>query len=158
MNERSVRERLLHVSPLVLRLGVAGALAFHGVQQLNGLVGGVEGQHALADATGVNVSAAWHTVLGIGELCLAGLLTLGLFTRLATLPVLAGVALVSPLPAGSAESDISTLGQAGLGEPNSLALMLLAATCLSLLISGCGCLGLDCRLFRRSSKRATQEA
>jgi uncharacterized membrane protein YphA (DoxX/SURF4 family) len=158
MNERSVRERLLHVSPLVLRLGVAAALAFHGVQQVNGLVDGAAGQHALADATGVNVSAAWHTVLGIAELCVAGLLTLGLFTRLATLPVLAGVVLVSPLLAGSTESNISGLGEAGLGEPSSLALMLLAATCLSLLISGCGCLGLDCRLFRRSAKRATEQA
>ena len=146
MNERSVRERLLHVSPLVLRLGVAAALAFHGVQQVNGLVDGAAGQHALADAT------------GIAELCLAGLLTLGLFTRLATLPVLAGVVLASPLLAGSAEDSISSLGEAGLGEPSSLALMLLAASCLSLLISGCGCLGVDNRLFRRSSKRATEKA
>ena len=152
MNDRSIRERLLRVSPLVVRLGLAVVLAVHGAQQVQGVVSGVAGQHAAADATGVNLSAGWSTVLGLGELCLAGLLALGLFTRLAVLPVLAGAAL-----AGSSAAD-QALANLGMGQANSLVMMLVAATALSLLVSGCGCLGLDCRLFRRAAKRATTTA
>ncbi|MHC4064516.1 MAG: DoxX family protein [Planctomycetota bacterium] len=149
---------MLYVSPLILRLGVATVLAYHGVQQVGGMLSGDAGQQAMADASGVNLSAAWSTVLGVGELCVAGLLTLGLFTRLATLPVLAGIALAGRALGSGADGAVPDLAAAGVGEVNSLVMMLLAATCLSLLVSGCGCLGLDRRFFGRASKRVTPQA
>jgi uncharacterized membrane protein YphA (DoxX/SURF4 family) len=141
---------MLRVSPLVLRLGVAAALALYGVQQVGGMVGGDADQQAVVDDAGVSVTADWGAVLGVGALGVAGLLTLGLFTRLATLGVLGSVvywAKTGMVERGGETAELAAAGPS-IG-PAELAMLLLAAACVSLLVSGCGCLGLDRRLFGR---------
>ena len=56
MNGPGVRDRLLRVAPLMLRLGVAAVLAVYGVQEVGGLFGGQADEHAVVDASGVD---AW---------------------------------------------------------------------------------------------------
>ncbi len=148
MNGQGMRDRLLRVSPLVLRLGVAAVLAAYGVQEVGGMFGAQAEQHAVVNAEGVDVSAGWDTLLGVGALGVAGLLTLGLLTRFATLGVLGGIAYWAKGAFAAPAGEATALGTTGLGAEH-VAMMLLAAVCASLLVSGCGCLGLDGRLFRR---------
>ncbi len=148
MNEQGVRDRLLRVAPLVLRLGVAAVLATYGVQQVGGLVGGQAEQRAVVDAGGISVVAGWDTVLGCGSLGLAALLVVGLLTRLATLGVLGGVAIWARESLFGTGGESANATSAGLGAEH-LVMLLLAAICASLLVSGCGCLGLDRRFFGR---------
>ncbi|MCP4249544.1 MAG: DoxX family membrane protein [bacterium] len=150
MNDSNPRDRLLRVGPLVLRLGVAAVLAFHGLDQVGAVFDGTTGQQASLDASGVTLSAGWTTVVGAAELLLAGLLGIGFFTRLATLPVLAGVAAIAPAVMGGSDKPmLSELTGAGPAEVNGLVLLLLAAVSVSLLCSGSGCLGIDSRRARR---------
>ena len=151
MNGPGVRDRLLRVAPLMLRLGVAAVLAVYGVQEVGGLFGGQADEHAVVNTSGVNVTAGWDTLLGVGALGMAGLLTLGLLTRLATLGVLGGIAVWAKSGLLGSAGDGAAAAPVGLGA-EQLVMLLLAAVCASLLVSGCGCLGLDCRLFGRKKQ------
>lgn len=115
MNGPGVRDRLLRVAPLMLRLGVAAVLAVYGVQEVGGLFGGQADEHAVVDTSGVNVTADWDTMLGVGALGMAGLLTLGLLTRLATLGVLGGVAVWAKSGLLGSAGDGAAAAPVGLG-------------------------------------------
>ena len=155
MNDSTPRDRLLRVGPLALRLGVAAILAFHGLEQVGAAFDGSTGQQASLSASGVTLSAGWTTVIGAAELLLAGLLGVGFFTRIATLPILAGVAAIAPsVMGGSDKPPLADLAAVGLADVNGLVLMLLAAVCVSLLASGSGCLGIDSRRARRRREAA----
>jgi uncharacterized membrane protein YphA (DoxX/SURF4 family) len=165
MNGQGARDRLLKVSPLVLRLGVAAVLAIYGIGEVGNAFGGQTEQHAVVDAAGVDVEAGWGTLLGFGACGLACMLVLGLLTRLASLGALGGIAwwakgAFAEAPADTVVETAGTLTETantmtatagGLGA-ETLAMLLLAAIAASLLVSGCGCLGLDCRLFGRRKK------
>jgi uncharacterized membrane protein YphA (DoxX/SURF4 family) len=80
---------------------------------------------------GIRFSADWASLLGVGEVAAAGLLLVGLATRLVVLPVLA--VLGYGLFVGFAQASLPT---------NTTAMWLLAVACLSLLASGGGSLAL----------------
>ena len=94
--------------------------------------------NAMATADGVQLNADWLSLLSIGDLAAAGLLLLGLGTRLVTIPTLAvlGYGLFRGFPQGSLPQD-------------TVAMSLLGVACLSLLVSGGGALSLGRLLFRR---------
>ena len=148
MNDRGIRERMQAVAPLLLRLGVAALLAVHGVSQVSQVTDGASPEQIVADAGGINVAADWGTLMGVGELGVAGLWVMGLLTRLVTAGILAGIGVW----AKSAIVDADGGAWAALTQSTDsipLLVLLLAVVSLSLMVSGCGCLGLDGRLFRR---------
>ncbi len=149
MNERTVRDRMHALGPLVLRVGIALVLLQSGLQYVDGLlaksapnaeaVGLAEAATlhiAGADITPerVNFSLDWRSVLGIGELGTACLLFIGLFTRLAVMPML--VLLIYGMTAGF--PDV-------LPPANPTTLLLLGVAGLSLFVTGGGCLCLGRR-------------
>jgi uncharacterized membrane protein YphA (DoxX/SURF4 family) len=150
MNERTMRDRLHALGPLVLRVGIALVLLHDGLGRAAGMFDrsaatamdidrpAVMQAAALATPEGVRFSADWGSLLGLGELAASGLLFVGLLTRLVTLPIL-GV-LGYGLTAGFPQTSMPA---------NTGAMLLLGAACLSLLVSGGGCLAL-----RRPRRRA----
>jgi uncharacterized membrane protein YphA (DoxX/SURF4 family) len=89
---------------------------------------------ATATPEGVQFSADWGSLLGVGEMVAAALLLIGLATRLVALPILAilGYAMFADLP----DASLPT---------NTTAMWLLAVACLSLLVSGSGSLAVHRR-------------
>lgn len=157
MNSTMGTDRFLRMAPLVLRLGISAVLLSGGVGQVSRMFGAETGESVLADNTGLAVNARWESVLGIAQVAVGGLLLLGLFTRLVSLAVLGGTGygIYALLSATGAGAD-TAIPAAGLVNGSSGAMMLLAAACASLLFSGAGCMGLDCR--NRASKRMTAVA
>lgn len=151
MNDRGLRERMQAVAPLLLRLGAAAVLAVHGLGQVGGMMSEAGPEQLVAHAAGANLTAQWGSLMGMGELGAAGLLVMGLMTRLVTAGILAGVAVWGKSAMADADGGVWT---ALTQSPDSVPLlvMLLGVVSLSLMVSGCGCLGLDGRLFRRKAK------
>ena len=101
MNERTLRDRFHALGPLVLRVGIALILLCDGLQRPAGMfqqdaATGVQTEtgaltKAVATMTpdGIRFNADWVTLLRVGEVVAAGLLLVGLATRLVVLPVLA---------------------------------------------------------------------
>jgi uncharacterized membrane protein YphA (DoxX/SURF4 family) len=154
MNENPSTDKLLRLAPLVLRIAVAAVLVLNGMGRL---AGGAElnvTQSVTADAAGVSVDANWDTVTAVAEFAIAGLLTIGWFTRLTTILVLGCIGYAASLSATSATGEtINRLAE--LYQSSGPAFLFLGAACLSLLVSGPGCLGLD---GRRSKRAATLDA
>ncbi len=158
MNERTMRDRFHAMGPLVLRVGIAVVLLQSGIQNTAELfqradVPGLETADSttLAVASGadvtperVNFSLDWATILGIGELGTAGLLLIGLVTRLVVLPMLAVLAYGM------------TVGfPAALPPVNATTMLLLGVAGLSLFVSGGGCLAVR---RRRRHPQTTESA
>ena len=159
MSGMTTSDRLLRAGPLVLRWGLAAILLYNGWNQASPMFGAETGESFLADVQGVELSANWGSVLGIGQLAVGGLLFLGLFTRLVSLAVLGGggycvYTVLAAAPAESAavatEPAVSLATQ--LFETSGASLLLLAAACASLLLTGAGCIGLDTRRARRAGR------
>ncbi|NOT00995.1 MAG: hypothetical protein HOP29_10240 [Phycisphaerales bacterium] len=150
MNATMGSDRMLRIAPLVLRLGIAAVLLTGGVRQISRMFGADTGESVLADNAGLSISARWESVLGIAQAAVGGLLVLGLFTRLVSAAVIAGAGYgtYTLITASNAET-MTPIAQALDGSGG--AMLLLAAACASLLFSGAGCLGLDCRA--RNAKR-----
>jgi uncharacterized membrane protein YphA (DoxX/SURF4 family) len=153
MSTTTIRDRLMHVSTLVLRLGAGGVLALDGLHRIGGTVSGEMGQTFGANASGLALNASWSSLAGAGELVVAGLLVLGFLTRIAGLGVLS-VLVFSAVPVWNAAGEPAastvlapTAGIQYLGAP------MLAAVCLSLLVSGSGCVSLDRWVFGRRFRR-----
>jgi uncharacterized membrane protein YphA (DoxX/SURF4 family) len=159
MNERTMRDRFHALGPLVLRAGIALILLHNGLQRTAVMfkqnttpavqtdTAALIEQTDTAAATqpvvaatpeGFRFDADWGLILGVGELAAAGLLLIGLGTRLVVLPVLAvlGFALFG----ASTQVPLPT---------NTTAMWLLVVACLSLLVSGGGSLAM-----RRRRRRA----
>jgi len=149
MNERTMRDRLHALGPLVLRVGIALFLLHDGLGRAAGMFDrsaatvmeidqpAAMQAAALATPEGVRFTADWGSLLGLGELAASGMLFLGLLTRLVTVPILGvlGYGLAVGFPQASMPA-------------NTAAMLLLGAACLSLFASGGGCLAL--RRPRRS--------
>ena len=158
MNERTFHDRLHALGPFVLRVGIAVVLAHNGLQRAVGMfrddgpqtasAAVAEASQALGTVTpdGIRVHADWASLLGIGEIAVAGLLVLGFATRLVAIPTLAllGYGLIVGFPQGRLPHDAT-------------AMILLAVACLSLLVSGGGCLSLG-RPRLRSRSHSAQPA
>lgn len=144
MNERTMRDRFHALGPLVLRVGIAFVLAHNGLERTAGMLQQNETLATQAEASamtqatatpeGIQFSADWGLLLGVGELAAAALLLIGLATRLVALPILA--VLGYGLFAGFPDASLPT---------NTMAMWLLAVACLSLLVSGSGSLALHRR-------------
>lgn len=150
MTERTLRDRLHALGPLVLRVGIAVVLLQDGLQR-TGVMSLDHGPAtvqedaadpsqaaAVATADGVQLNADWLSLLGMGELAVAGLFLLGLGTRLVAIPMLAvlGYGLFQGFPQGSLPH-------------NPMVMSLLGVACLSLLVSGGGAVSLGRMMFRR---------
>jgi uncharacterized membrane protein YphA (DoxX/SURF4 family) len=154
-----MRDRFHALGPLVLRVGIALILLHNGLQRTavmfkqNTTPAVQTDAAALTEQTdtatptqpvvaatpeGVRFDADWALLLGVGELAAAGLLLIGLGTRLVVLPVLA--VLGYGLFVGFAQASLPT---------NTAAMWLLAVACLSLLVSGGGSMAM-----RRRRRRA----
>ena len=139
MNERTLRDRFHALGPLVLRVGIALVLLSNGLERSTGLfqqesvtsaeAGAAEPAKTAAAMSldGLRFSADWAVLLGVGEVLTAGLLLIGLATRLVVLPVLA--VLGYGLYFGFPQASLPT---------NTMAMLFLAAGCGSLLVSGGG--------------------
>jgi uncharacterized membrane protein YphA (DoxX/SURF4 family) len=148
-----IRDKLMHVSTLVLRLGAGGVLALDGLYRIGGMASGEMGRAFDANASGLALNASWSGLAGAGELVVAGLLVLGFLTRMAGLGVLAVLGCSAlPLWRSAGEPFASTL-LAPAGGVQHLGAPMLAAVCLSLLISGSGCVSLDRWVFGRRSQK-----
>ncbi len=180
MIQTAPSDRLLRLAPLVLRSGVAAILIYNGFGQLSGLFGAETGQSLLADAQGISLTANWETVLGGAQMAVGGLLVLGFFTRLTSLVVLSGVGYcVYAGMAGAAPDVVSATAQEAISQVAPVApaavelasdrsvglatqlfqssgatILLLAAACASLFVSGAGCFSLDTRHNHRASSDA----
>jgi len=137
------------LGPLVLRVGVGLVLLQSGLQNSAGLLarwGSTQTPVAMTEVDtlpiagadfmpeGLHFSLDWAGVLGIGELGTAGLLFMGLFTRLTVLPMLA--LLIYGMTSGFPEV---------LPPADSTTLLLLGVAGLSLFVTGGGCLCLGRR-------------
>ncbi len=144
MNEKTTSDWPLRSAPLVLRLGLAAILIYGGAQQVMPVFDTESAQSVSADTAGVALAADWSSVIGAAECGIGGLFLLGFLTRLTALGVLGGVGY-------SAYSAFTSAGEETLQfaaqefEASRIPLLLLAAACASLLVSGAGCLGFDCR-------------
>ena len=69
----------------LIRLMAGGSLAYHGYQIL---FGNMEGAARFFESVGFEQGLLWATVVGVLELACGTLLALGLFTRLAAVPIL----------------------------------------------------------------------
>lgn len=174
MNEKSISERFQRLTPLLLRLGIAAALIMHGTGSFRDGQAAPLGEGALpvvgedvvtsaanvgtdppmrVSPQGVDVAMKWPQVAGGAEVAAGVMLALGLLTRLVTLGLLAavGFALAGPRMDLS-QGLLAKLGEA-LPDASPSVLALLGVASLSLLLTGCGCAGLDRRFF---GKRGSQ--
>ena len=149
--ERDWRDSLRSLAPLLLRVGVATVLFQHGYGTLVA-PGATDAVAAIAEQR----SISFAQLAAIAELKIAVLLTLGLATRIAVLPVI-GVGVLAALPAscvglkGSANEILRGIAH----HPTVGALF---ATCgLTLLVSGCGWVGADNWFVRRNGSPPTEE-
>lgn len=179
MNDAQPASRSSRLAPLVLRLGIAAILGYGGLRHF-----GVPGLSAPASPTEaaspvtkspvvenlesllppavteglaeeVNLRFKRDDAIAAGELLAAAALILGWFTRLCAVGILAFVGATSyagMMPAG--DSAILQFG-ADIFQQEGHALALLAAGSVSLLVSGCGCLGVD---GRRAARKALLQA
>ncbi len=183
MNERMIGNRPQTLLPVILRLGIAAALALHGFRQFtppgadDRTGNSAVGEHAIpaaadigsplavvpvtpdspGDPQGLSVTPAglvlgtpWNTVVGGAEIGAAAFLILGILTRLTALGLLGAAGYAGLMPHfGPVEGVLARFGDIlpQAGEPT---LLLLAVLSLALLMSGCGALGLDKRLFNRN--------
>lgn len=157
MNELTLSDRLLRVSPLVLRLGLAAILIHGGIEQIAPMLSGESGETLSASPDGVVVSANWTRVVGAGACVVGGLLLVGFLTRLTSMGVLGAIGY------GAYESYASAGGEvinqaAEMFNASQVPLMLLAVGCASLLVSGAGCVGFDSRAARLRRLRAETAA
>ncbi|MCP4590500.1 MAG: DoxX family membrane protein [bacterium] len=146
MSERTLRDRFHALSPLVLRVGIAVILLQNGLQRTSWLhqpTGNLDPTTEMSIATdtlakttpdGFRVNADWGSLLGAAELGVGAILIVGLLTRLVALLTL--TVLGYGLVAGFAHASMP--------EP-STAMWLLTIACLSLLVSGSGCLSVHRR-------------
>lgn len=153
MNDKPESNRALRIAPLVLRWSLAAILIYNGLQQVGSMTSGQQDQVVTASAEGVSavLSANWDSLLGLAEMGVGGLLAVGFLTRAIALTVIAVV-----LYGGSVRFGYVGIAPASLAERMSQisagAMMLLGAASASLLVSGCGYLGLDRLRGRRRSK------
>ncbi|MEE9293874.1 MAG: DoxX family protein [Phycisphaerae bacterium] len=148
MNEKSPSDRHLRLAPLVLRLGLAAVLLHSGIGQVAPIFGEETGQSLSADGQGVALTANWNTVMGAAQLGIGTFLLAGFWTRWIALGVLGALGYGGFVALSTAGAEtVSQVAQ--LFETNRGAILLLAAACASLLVSGAGCLGFDCRNRRR---------
>ena len=179
MNDAQPASRSSRLAPLVLRLGIAailgyGGLRHFGVPGLSAPASPTEAASPVTDtpiadavdidlpsvvtkglAEGVDFRLKRDDAIAAGELLAAAALILGWFTRLCAVGILAFVGATSyagMMPAG--DSAILQFG-ADIFQQEGHALALLAAGCVSLLVSGCGCLGVD---GRRAARKALLQA
>jgi uncharacterized membrane protein YphA (DoxX/SURF4 family) len=172
MNERTLRDRLHALAPLILRLGVAAVLAQHGLHRATPLVVGPaadaanttaaeprpigdphesavpETTGAAAASTGFTLSGNGGALLGVGELAAAALLAAGVFTRLCTLPILA----ILGYSMARTQGWLSLSPALGWSD-DTTSLVLLAVACFSLLVCGGGCASWDSLIWTRRRKR-----
>ena len=155
MTERTMRDRMQSLGALVLRVGIAAVLLQNGLERAGGLfeLGDPQAAHveaagqaqpaAVATDEGVQLSMNWASLLGVGELLAAGLLFVGLGTRLVVVPVLAmvGYGLFHGFPDGPLPQNVTVLS-------------LLGVAGVSLLISGGGACSLGRAVCRRGRKTA----
>lgn len=146
--------RALEWAPLPLRLAIGGGFIYHGLpkilsveghQQFAGMLGGL----------GVPAAGAMAWVVGISEVLGGLLLILGLFTRWATIPLIATMIvaiLLVHLPNGFAAGNVTGLGPAGplFGPPGYEPNLMYLAGLLALLIGGAGAFSLDQARFGRT--------
>ena len=151
MNDKPESNRALRIAPLVLRWSLAAILIYSGLQQVGPIASGEQDQVVTASAEGVSLSANWDSLLGLAEMGVGGLLAVGFLTRAIALAVIAVV-----LYGGSVRFGYVGIAPASIAERMSQisagAMMLLGAASASLLVSGCGSLGLDSLRGRRRSK------
>lgn len=153
MPTTTIRDKLMHVSTLVLRLGAGGVLVLDGLHRIGAMASGEMGQTFGANASGLALNASWSSLAGAGELVVAGLLVLGFLTRIAGLGVLS-VLVYSAMPAWSAGGEPFTSTMlAPAGGVQHLGAPMLAAVCLSLLVSGSGGVSLDRWVFGRRLRK-----
>lgn len=151
MIEQSSTGRHLYLAPLVLRLGLAAILAYSGYGQIAQVCGEESSQSITADEAGVAVLANWDSVVGAAELGIGALLLVGFWTRLVSVAVLGTLGYAGYVAMSTAGADtVSRVAQ--LFDSNRGAIMLLGAAFASLLVSGAGCVGLDCRKRRLREK------
>lgn len=175
MNEMQSVPKSSRLAPLVLRLGIAAVLAYGGLRHFGvpGLAAPASPTEAASPVTDtpiedampdtalpavtrgaddeVNLSVKQEDVIAAGQLLAAGALTFGLFTRLFTLAILGFIGAVSYAGLAGAGDNATLEFGAAIFQQHGQALALLAAACVSLLISGCGSLGLD---RRRAARKA----
>lgn len=157
MNIVATSSPLLRAAPLILRLGMAGVLIYGGWEQLSQTFAGETGETLSADAQGVAILANWNSVIGGGQ-CFVGLfLLLGLLTRAVSLAVVGGVGYAAYAATNAIEGETANIAVQSF-DASPGAMLLLAAGCASLLISGAGCLGLDCRGKSKSGPTESAEA
>ena len=163
MNQRTLRDHLHSLGPLVLRIGIAAVLIQSGVDRAAQLLPRHEQTPAAATSAepadvlpapapapvnaasdGVSFSAQWSSLLGIGELAAAAMLVIGLGTRLVALCMLglAGYGAISGFPADALPQ-------------NTTAMAILAVVGVSLLLTGGGSLAIDNRRRHRNRAKPT---
>ena len=157
MIEQTSAGRHLYLAPLVLRLGLAGVLAYSGYGQIAPASGEETSQSLTADEEGVALLANWDSVIGAGQLAVGALLLVGFWTRWVSLAVLGTLGYGGYVAMSTAGAE-SVNQMAQLFDSNRGAILLLGAAFLSLLVSGAGCVGLDCRKQRLQAKNDTLTA
>ena len=81
----SINQGYLNIVLLVVRVGVSVSMLSHGLMKLNKLLSG--GEIKFADPIGIGQSASFYLAI-FAEVVCSFLLILGLFTRLAVIPLL----------------------------------------------------------------------
>jgi uncharacterized membrane protein YphA (DoxX/SURF4 family) len=151
MDEQKSVDGHLRFAPLVLRLSVAAVLIYSGIHQISPMLESQSTELVAADAAGVSMDWSWTTVLGLAQCAVGGLWILGWFTRLVSLTVMGAIGYAGYASMVAPESEtLSFVAQTF--QSNQSEMLLLGAVCASLLISGAGCLGLDCRKAKRGQE------
>jgi len=144
--DRVTQERPRPVlSPLVLRLGVAGILIHHGLIHIGPAPLGLAGD---PNPAGFEGGLSWLQITAIGEAGIGLLLALGLCTRLVALPLItAGSLSVAAVGCPGGTCELTRI--AGEIAPGLYGGALLAVIGLSLLVTGGGRIALDAVAFGR---------
>ena len=175
MNDAQPASRSSRLAPLVLRLGIAAILGYGGLKHFGMFerfapASPAEAASPITDtplddaldidllpavnqglANGVNVPLKPDHVIAGGQLLAAVVLALGWFTRFFATGILAFVGATSYAGlVGTGDIALLQFG-ADIFQQQGHALALLAVGCVSLLISGCGCLGVDGRRVARKA-------
>jgi putative oxidoreductase len=148
------QRRALEWGPLPVRLAIGGGFIFHGLPKIMSATGHQQFAAGLA-SMGVPAADALAWVVGVSEVLGGLLLILGLFTRWATIPLIAtmlvAIVLVA-LPNGFSAGNITGTGPNGptFGPPGYEVNVLYLAGLLALLIGGPGALSLDQARYGRT--------
>jgi uncharacterized membrane protein YphA (DoxX/SURF4 family) len=148
---------MVHLAPLILRLGTGGVLALDGAQRLTQLTTGQAEQAISATASGLDVSATWSSLLGFGEVGIAALLVFGLLTRLAVLPMIGYAAWALVQACGHVGDQAATGFACPAWNANTAGLLMMTVIGATLFISGSGYLGLDRAICRRRNRKKDTE-